>query len=347
MSKHKKHRKQVRNRAGDLQKVEQEKAQSGNNQEMKHDPNIMKEECTNKAHDGEETQSDVQNVREIGPDTKKNPAGKNGNGEVEKKEDQKNLLLSILEKKKDGITKSSFLLNLRLCILVGILLLIVLCIGFGRYFHKTVTASNEKLLISEQRIVELEMEKQQLLSQIGELQSQIKILSDAMNTKDEKLVAVEEENAKMVTPVGFPINSTASYVFSGNVLDNPDSSDSDQNKEVLKEQLSNGSVNERTAPEVEYIIIFEAQKGTNVIATANGTVKYIIEDSEYGHEIIVDHGNGYCSIYRNASEPKVKEKSEVVKGTVLFELEETQKIGYQIQLDGKYVNPEELMQIYG
>ena len=76
-------------------------------------------------------------------------------------------------------------------------------------------------------------------------------------------------------------------------------------------------------------------------------------DNEYGYQIHIDHGNGYITIYRSGTTPKVDVGDEVTRGTLLFEMKEDEdneladKMAYQVTLDGEYVVPTEVLEING
>ena len=72
--------------------------------------------------------------------------------------------------------------------------------------------------------------------------------------------------------------------------------------------------------ELRKIVIFGAQDDAKVIAAGSGTVLSIKPDSEFGHVIRIDHGNGYITVYRYSDSPKVKEGDDVTKGQLLFEV---------------------------
>ena len=71
-------------------------------------------------------------------------------------------------------------------------------------------------------------------------------------------------------------------------------------------------------------------------------------DTEYGTKIVVDHGNGYCSVYRNNGTALVKTGEELGKGYILFTIgEDNQKLGYQIMKDDAYIDPMTMIDING
>ena len=92
--------------------------------------------------------------------------------------------------------------------------------------------------------------------------------------------------------------------------------------------------------------IIPAKRGD--IYDANGTVLAVNDDGMFGHNVWIDHGNGYVTIYRNSGDVKVKQGESVTKGTTLFIIKDAQsKLGYQIMQDGEYRNPMEILAISG
>ena len=99
------------------------------------------------------------------------------------------------------------------------------------------------------------------------------------------------------------------------------------------------------------IMIFtvtDINSGSSVIAAGNGTVTAVEEDELYGRVVEIDHGNGYVSYYRNAGAAKVEVGDNVTRGTVLFVVGANNNIiGYQITLDGQYIDPAIVVDIAG
>lgn len=85
-----------------------------------------------------------------------------------------------------------------------------------------------------------------------------------------------------------------------------------------------------------------------MIAAAQGTVSSIAGSDSSGYIVMVDHGNGYFSVYRNSAKPEVKEGDSVTTETELFKIGQwNAKLGYQIIKDEKYIDPLSLMEISG
>lgn len=210
-----------------------------------------------------------------------------------------------------------------LCVVIGAL------IGYFIYEKDIWEAELDQASHQNDAIKGLEEEKAELENQIADLNDEILKLNDQIaerdrdikilsNTVDQKVQAEAELANRLEqqsVPSKFPLNSGAS-------MDSP--------------------------PEGEPICIFNVQSGALVVATANGTVMAVNDDPVYGHNVWVDHGNGYVTIYRNQGEVKVEQGKAVTQGTTLMLITDSDsKLGYQIMKDGEYVDPMEMLNISG
>ncbi|MCD7836195.1 MAG: peptidoglycan DD-metalloendopeptidase family protein [Lachnospiraceae bacterium] len=199
---------------------------------------------------------------------------------------------------------------LTLCIIIGVL------IGYFLYEAKiwqTVSARNDEQL---RQIAELDEQKRALETEVETLQQHVQILSDTVNEKvqSEAELTAQIENQSM--PTEFPLTGSAS----------------------MEESLDGENP----------ICIFQASEGTTVIAAASGVVTAVNDDEEYGHSVVIDHGNGYVTIYRNQGETNIKTGDSVVQGTTLYIItNDNVKFGYQMMLDGEYINPVDMLAING
>ena len=118
---------------------------------------------------------------------------------------------------------------------------------------------------------------------------------------------------------------------------------------LVQQELSlTGSASMEEVSEGDPMCIFHASVGTTVVAAASGTVIAINDDEIYGHSVWVDHGNGYVTIYRNKGDTTVNVGDSVVQGTTLFVIgEDNADLGYQMQKDGSYINPMDMLAISG
>jgi septal ring factor EnvC (AmiA/AmiB activator) len=171
-------------------------------------------------------------------------------------------------------------------------------------------------------VVALEEENKTLAEQNSKLESQvteqaeeIQILSDTVSQKVQSENELSATLEKQSLPTEFPLTGSASM-----------------------EEVTEG----------EPMCIFHASVGTTVVAAASGTVMAVNDDETYGHSVWVDHGNGYITIYRNKGDATVAVGDSVVQGTTLFVIgEDNADLGYQMQKDGSYINPIDMLAISG
>ena len=190
-------------------------------------------------------------------------------------------------------------------------------------FRSTLAISTETVLSS--KITQLQEENSKLSGENQLLTEKVNILSETVNQK----VDAEKEQEEKNMPTGFPMS---------------EASDMEETTESL--QIDDAEV---TRP----LIIFKAGEGTSVVASGAGTVSMSDTDAAYGYQVWIDHGNGYVSIYRSGTEPKVKSGDELTRGALLFEMstdeddENVSRMGYQIQKDGEYIEPTQVLGING
>ena len=203
-----------------------------------------------------------------------------------------------------------------LCVLVGAL------IGYFLYENnvrtgevKQTKAQSEAISILEQEKADLEAQVAGLNEEIGELNEKIKILSETVSQKVQSEGELSGQLEQQYLPTRLPLSERAT-------MDG-----------VTGEDLT---------------LVFTASSGAMVVATASGTVIGVNEDTEYGHNVWIDHGNGYVTVYRNQGEVKVKQGETVTRGATLFLItEDSSKLGYQVRKDDVYVDPMDMLDISG
>lgn len=120
--------------------------------------------------------------------------------------------------------------------------------------------------------------------------------------------------------------------------------------EISKEYAKDNLVYSETLKEwtTHLGIDIKADKTTVVKAAEAGTIKSIKNDPRYGLTIVIDHGNGYESIYSNLLTSEfVVENEKVEKGqsigtvgnTAVFEIADEPHLHFEIQKDSIQVNP--------
>ena len=224
--------------------------------------------------------------------------------------------LLLVTENEDGSVKqhtiSSALVELLIAILF-VLLVVVVC----KFVYDGITLKNAKEHIVEQLIIinNLTDENEALTVENATLTSKITVLSETVSMKAATEDAISHETVENAMPKGFPLS---------------------------------GSATMKSAEDGEPMIIFNASEGTNVISSGTGTVISVDADETYGTKVVIDHGNGYMSVYRNQGSALVKNGEELGKGYILFAIgEENQELGYQIMEQEQYIDPMELIDING
>ncbi len=83
-------------------------------------------------------------------------------------------------------------------------------------------------------------------------------------------------------------------------------------------------------------------------ATANGKVVTANFDSGYGYQVIIDHGNGFTTLYAHCNELMVSAGETVKKGDVIATTGNTGwstgiHLHYEVMLNGVYQNPRDFL----
>ncbi len=158
-------------------------------------------------------------------------------------------------------------------------------------------------------------EKDALQEKIDEQDAKIEMLSITIQDQTQQIAELQSQIAEQSVPTDYPLTGSASMTV-----------------------ITDGD------PMVE----FTATEGSTVVAAGKGVVTAVEEDEVYGNRVVIDHGNGYVSIYRNKGESQVKAGDEVASGTTLFMVtEDNRQLGYQIKENDVYIDPTTIIAIKG
>ena len=203
-------------------------------------------------------------------------------------------------------------------------------VRFRRMSSETADANasySNLVLRQEKQIQELSSANSSLATKNEELQASVDQISKALNimvSNEEASKALADEAA---LPKGFHLSGQASYEIK---KDDPSSS--------TKDNAKSGNP----------IMILKAANGSEVRATGTGTVSSVTNDAKYGKCIMIDHGNGYVSVYRYSGRVLVSEGDHVNRSSALFLVQGADTVlGYQIIKSNNYVNPEKIIEISG
>lgn len=158
-----------------------------------------------------------------------------------------------------------------------------------------------------------------------------KIETNIAKNKDEENNSVNEEKKEEILELDVPIKG-----------------------EILREFAKDSLVFSNTLQEwiTHNGIDIKADKTSVVKCSANGTVSAIKNDPRYGLTVIINHDNGYQTIYSNLLTAEFVVKGEKVEkgqsiGTVgnsaSFEIEDEYHLHFELLKDNEYLNPTQFM----
>ena len=173
----------------------------------------------------------------------------------------------------------------------------------------------------QKKIEQLNEEIKTLQQEKADMYEQIVSLTGVIAKKQENEKNIEQEQTEAAIPSGYPIEGYALIVQDPTV---------------------------EAGAKVKGRVVFNTIIGTAVIASGDATVALVAEDESFGTQLILDHGNGYQSIYRCGGSLKVKEGDTVNRREVLFVITEEDSIfAYEIIRNGEEVEPLDLMDVQG
>jgi murein DD-endopeptidase MepM/ murein hydrolase activator NlpD len=88
-----------------------------------------------------------------------------------------------------------------------------------------------------------------------------------------------------------------------------------------------------------------APRGTNIYATADGTVVQAgYREGGFGKKVLIDHGHGYRTVYGHCDEVLVEPGQEVSRGEIIAKvgstgLSKSPHLHYEVHVNGKPVDP--------
>ena len=204
-------------------------------------------------------------------------------------------------------------------VLAGVTL-IVCCvlgavIGYAVYEGELWERIREHDASQNAALIAAQDEKDALQEKIDEQDAKIEMLSITIQDQTQQIAELQAQIAEQSVPTDYPLTGSASMTV-----------------------ITDGD------PMVE----FTATEGSTVVAAGKGVVTAVEEDEVYGNRVVIDHGNGYVSIYRNKGESQVKAGDEVASGTTLFMVtEDNRQLGYQIKENDIYIDPTTIIAIKG
>lgn len=236
----------------------------------------------------------------------------------ERKKRKSKFFLLLVTEKEDGVIRQhhispAWIEGAGICLFMVIVLVICKLV----YDGITIRNNHEQMISQISQINTLTDENESLTVENATLTSKITVLSETVSKKVATEDAITQEESENAMPKGFPLSGTA-------------------------------TMEETTDQDDQPMLTFTAAEGVNVVSTGTGTVISVDADEQYGNKIVIDHGNGYQSVYRNAGTPLVKTGEELGKGYILFTVgEDNTELGYEILQNEEIIDPMILIEING
>jgi murein DD-endopeptidase MepM/ murein hydrolase activator NlpD len=198
---------------------------------------------------------------------------------------------------------------------VWIVALLVLTIFYGRLLQKAMTAElyareNEKLRDYNSRVVAIEKSFKKNLELVAKIAAMAGIEIEDLNPS---LTDIKDSAQ---------VDSTSRVVLAGLAGDIvPLSTEELEQMRVpqgrplygwITRGFSNGG-----GKDLHNGVDIAVKEGTPVVATATGKVKFAGWDAAFGNLIIIDHGNGYQTVYGHNQKMMVTQEENVYKGDVI------------------------------
>lgn len=235
---------------------------------------------------------------------------------MEQQSKRRKFAVLLVTEHKDGTMKQHTISSALIEMMMVILFLAIVAV-ICKFVYDGIAIKDAREEIVEQIVTinNLTDENEALSVENSTLSSKVAVLSETVSKKAATEDAISQETVENALPKGFPLSGSA----------------------VVQEAEGD-----------EPMLIFSAAQGVNVITSGTGTVISVDADETYGTKIIIDHGNGYQSVYRNGGTALVRNGEELGKGYILFSIEEdNEKLAYQIVKDDVFIDPLQVIDING
>lgn len=209
-----------------------------------------------------------------------------------------------------------------------------------------------KVANEEKRQAEMDLEREKTA-----LEEKIALLSDKVAVQ---IVADEEAEAKKV-PSGLPVTGRVSIIAEpvfvdedgdgepdGEMTAYDDNGDHTWTKPIESDDGEDTIIDLSDAKITALPIVFGASEGSKVVASGAGKVLTIESDDTYGNAVIIDHENGYMTIYTYTEEPKVNVGDEILKGQLIFDVTANNaEVEFQVFYNDEPMDPMDIIMISG
>lgn len=208
------------------------------------------------------------------------------------------------------------ILRMIVAVIAVMIVLISLLVSFVLKNYRLEHDNSKQLEIDS-----LNAQIEKLQDEKADLYEEVVSLTGVVAKKQENERKIEQEMSEAALPTGYPVTGYAL------IVQDPTS---------------------ETGESVKGRVVFNTIIGTAVVASGDATVSLKMDDNVFGTQIVLDHGNGYKSIYRCSGSVKTAVGEEVKRGEVLFVItEEDSLFAYEIVRNGEAVEALDMMDIQG
>jgi len=231
---------------------------------------------------------------------------------------------------------------------IVIIIAIVACIVVAKNRDKKIAEESQSLIMSSTNIIENEE-----LESTETKESEFNIISEETNKKPETNTTA---NTKRSESKEKTVNKSEKKIVENKVTEKENEIIKDPTfkypvkGEIIQDYADEQLVYSQTLGEwvTHRGIDIKANKTTVVGASADGKVKSIKNDPRYGLTVVVEHSNGFCSVYANLLTAEFVSVGENVKqgqtlgtvgNTAAFEILDEPHLHFEITKDGESVDP--------
>ena len=269
-----------------------------------------------------------------------------------------------------AVTRKS-LRNFLIAASVLFLLLTTMSVAGLHLLHKNRMAASwaeemdNELAATTARLEDVQLERDRLVTRyeanIFRLQQdRSNLLESSISRLDERSRIIQE----IMEHVGIKVKLDEEAGFSGGPFIAPDEkygehllSLTDQYLDVLKSlplgRPVPGEISSRYGSRIDPLVKegafhpgldFRGRSGDKIKATAEGVVKKVTYDEDYGHHVILSHGKGFETLYAHMQKTLVKKGEKVKRGEVIGLVGNTGRstgphLHYAVLHRGKFVDP--------
>lgn len=190
---------------------------------------------------------------------------------------------------------------------------------------------------------------EELANRDAEQDKELAAMSKSLTTKTDELEAMQEQEAARYIPNIFPLRGNSSLIQDtespeeGEEKEEPEEEEEPDEEEPEEEEQMR-LVIPKDAPSAQFMTAAESR----AIATADGTVTKVSGDAHKGYQIVLDHGNGYITVYEGFGLALVSENDTVGRGSVLlYFVDEINTFTYWMRYEENWVDPLETIDING